>query len=247
MKLYIDLCFHYVEERLPNFYQILKSIQELKTEKTELIVTSNINFDSSLPIDVVKLEDPYRLVWEHKRYMVDFLKTDFTHQAHIEANVLVTQQTFDYWFRTRELFKRNNLNFIPAIHRVEKNNAGMWMTLDTTEPVVGRPIIEVEGKRFISLLRPHQGMHIMDRELVEEHERSRYFHYSLPAGYGGYVEASAVGNMFENVPAGFEHRMMTPLENFPETWVHHLTNNYTNNLNSIHGKIPVESLLNGYN
>jgi hypothetical protein len=239
MKLWVNLCFYYVQERLDNFLKIYNTLAKIPNIK--IIINSNRNFDNSLPIEISELPDPYRLTWEHKKSMRPFLESDYTHFAYIEGNILVTKQVFDCWNKSRKLFKKNNLNFIPATHRTECDAQGNVYSLDCTRIVRDRPIIEIEGKKFISLVEPYQGMFIMDRELVEEHIHSDYFNVG-EKGWWGIRESANLGNMFINIPSGYEHRAMLPLDDFSECLTPHLTNNYVGNSSTGHSKIKLENL-----
>jgi len=238
MKLWVNVCFYHVENRLQDFYEVIKNLSDISD--INLIINSNINFDTNLPIHVSNLDNPKLHVWEHKKYMPMFLESDYTHFAYLEGNIQVKKETFEYWLKTRELFKRNNLNFLPAIHRVQESN-GEFYTLDCLRKQINQPTITVEDKKFISLSEPYQGMFIMDKELVEEHMKSEYFTVGLKKSFG-IRESANLGNMFINVPQGFSHRYMTPLDNFQETLVKHFGTNYHADKSSPHGKIKIKDL-----
>lgn len=235
------VAFHYVEERLENFRKCLKLLSDIPN--INIVINSNVYFDNSLPIIVSKLEDPYHLTWEHKQYMPLFLDTDYTHFAYIEGNLEVTKKTFEYWLKTRELFKDNNLNFIPAVHRIQVHNDQVY-SLDCTHHVRHRPVVEVEGQKFISLAEPYQGMFIMDKEMVREHMTTDYYKRGHK-GWWGIRESANLGNMYVNVPNGYEHRALVPLNNFSDCWVRHYGTDYHNNPGSPHAKIKIEELFNG--
>jgi hypothetical protein len=238
MKLWVNVCFYYVEERLEQFREVIKTLSEIPNLK--LIINSNVNFDSSLPIHVVDLEHPYWHTWEHKKCMPKFLESDYTHFAYLEGNIQIERKTFVYWNQTRSLFLKNNLNFIPAVHRVQVNE-GQVYSLDCTHYQRHRPIITVEDQKFISLSEPYQGMFIMDKELVKEHIESDYFAFGQKGSWG-IRESANLGNMFVNIPVGFGHRCMLPLNNFSDTWVTHFGTDYHGDKNSPHAKIKIQDL-----
>ena len=238
MKLWVNLCFYYVEDRLPNFRRTIKNLATIPNIK--IIIDSNINFDDTLDIRVKELSDPYNYTWEHKNYMAEFLDSDYTHFAYIEGNLDVTKKTFDYWNHARHLFLKHHLNFIPAIHRIQKDKEGNIYSLDCTHHQRHRPLVEVEGEKFTFLSEPYQGMFIMDRELVEEHIHSQYFSFGQKQSYG-IRESANLGNMYVNVPEGYPHRAALPL-NMEPCMVEHFGTDYHNNPSSPHAKIRIESL-----
>ena len=237
----MNVAFHYVPKRLEGFYKNISALKEMPDAK--IVINSNTNFDAKLPIHVSNLDDPYHLTWEHKKWMQEFLDSDYTHYAYLEGNILVQRKTFYYWNKTRELFKRNNFNFIPATHRVQIKD-GQVYSLDCTHHQRHRPTIEVEGRKFISLAEPYQGMFIMDKEMVEEHIESDYFKLGQK-GWWGIRESANLGNLFVNVPSGYQHRGMIPLNNFSDSWIEHFGTDYHGDINSPHAKIKIEELFNG--
>lgn len=239
MKLLCVIAFHYVENRLENFYKTYNKLS--KIPNISIIVDSNVKFDTNIHINSYELENPYFLTWQHKNYMPAFHKTDFTHFAYIEGNLDVSESIFNYWNKTNELFKRNKLNFIPAIHRVQLDENGVMYSLDSTHKPRNRSIIEVEGKKFISPSEPYQGMFIMDRNMVEEHIHSKYFEAGQK-GWFGMRESANLGNIYVNTPVGYEHRSMLPLNNLLECCVVHYGTDYRNDPISPHAKIKVSEL-----
>lgn len=239
MKLWVNVCFYYVGNRLDNFKRTIENI--LKIPNVHLVIDSNVNFDPSLNIRVTQLDDPFHHTWEHKKSMVEFLESDYTHFAYIEGNLEVDKRIFNYWCKTRELFKRNHLNFIPATHRIQKDNNGVVYTLDCTHKVHHPVIVEVEGQKFVSLTEPYQGMFIMDRELVKEHIESDYFKLG-EKGWWGIRESANLGNMYVNIPSGYNHRCLVPMDNFSECWTLHFGTDYHNDKYSPHAKVKIEDL-----
>lgn len=239
MKIWVNVCFHYVESRLPKFLELIKNLQEIPNIK--IIINTNQIFDCDLPLNLAVLSDPYHLTWEHKKYMPEFLNSDYDYFVYVEGNMLLSKVQIDYWIQTNSLFRRNNLNFIPAFHRVQVDkDANVW-SLDPTRKVPRVPTLESEGQQFISLPEPYQGMFMMDKPMVYEHLNSDYSKLGQK-GYWGIRESANLGNMFVNVPTGYPHRAMIPLNRFPDTWIPHFGTDYHNDPKSPHAKILVTEL-----
>ena len=227
MKLWFTTCHKDVPHRREIFYKLINSVKSFNVESLKIIINSDVNFDDNLPIEIFEHEDPWRLVWAHKQYMRKFLESNATHFIHTESNVLLKQSHLDYWLRTRDIFKRAGTNFLPALHRIEYNDKGSAFSLDSgADPGWGRPVIQIEDQLFISCQAPYQGLFIMDRGDVEEHVNSPFVNFMQYVV--GIRESANLGCLFINVPYGFQHRMMTPLDpdHFKETWIHHTPNNY---------------------
>jgi hypothetical protein len=249
MKLFVTITFHYNESKLPYLKKVVNSINQIESEHTKIIICTNQKFDiDGAELDVIeRLYHPFFLAWCHKRHMIHFLDTDYTHFMYLEDDILVTPETMKYWLRNRDLFKRNNLPFMPAVVRIEYDSKGQAFSLDSiqSDSIDKRPIVTVEGQKFISLSSPYQAMFIMDRELVEEHIRSKSFMYATATPFNGawlIQDLAAQGNMYENIPLGFEHRYLVPIDNFSECWVHHTTDTYVNISQSSHSKLPANMI-----
>lgn len=238
MKLWVSLCFYYVENRLENFKRTINNLSNIPNIK--ITVDSNVNFDSNLDIRVTQLADPYHYTWEHKKYMPEFLNSDYSHFAYVEGNIDVTKKTFDYWIKTREMFLKNNHNLIPAVHRIQKDKEGNIYSLDCTHKQHGCRI-KVDDQEFIFLSEPYQGMFIMDKEMVKEHIDSGYYSLGHKHTYG-IRESANLGNIYVNVPPNLPHRAALPLNIPDECMVEHFGTDYHGDVNSPHAKIKIEDL-----
>lgn len=247
VKLWFSTCHKDVPHRRESFYRLINSVKSFNVDQFKMVINSDVNFDDNLPIEIYEHEDPWRLVWAHKPYMKQFLESDYTHFIHTESNVLLKQSHFDYWLKTRDLFKRNGLNFLPALHRIQYNDRGSAFSLDNEHgPGWNRPVIKVEDQLFISIQSPYQGLFIMDRDDVEEHVNSTFFDFDkYDIRYRiGIRETANLGCLFINTPHGLDHRMMTPINNFEETWIHHMANNYAHCAKQVND--PIENFLDPY-
>jgi hypothetical protein len=239
MKLWVSLCFYYVENRLENFKRTINNLSNIPNIK--ITVDSNVNFDSNLDIRVTQLADPYHYTWEHKKYMPEFLNSDYTHFAYLEGNIGVTKKTFDYWIKTREMFLENNRNFIPAVHRIQKDKEGNIYSLDCTHKQTHSRKVILEGQEFVFLSEPYQGMFIMDKEMVKEHIDSGYYSLGHKHTYG-IRESANLGNIYVNVPPNLPHRAALPLNIPDDCMVEHFGTDYHGDVNSPHAKIKIEDL-----
>ena len=231
---------HYWETQEPEHYKLsnlnlaIDHIFALKTNKTKMIVNTNNPFESRADINVIEeTKFQYNLLWEHKKQITEFLDSDYTHFIHIEDDIEITQTTMDYWLNTKKMFEDNNLTFIPGVHRIEINDKGEEFSLDVLHTVNKNSCtkVSVADKTFVSLSQPYQGMIIFDRKLAEEHVASKYFNRGNYDGYGT-PESSNLGNTYVNVPSGYSHRILTPIDNFNECWVNHNLKKYINLPNS---------------
>lgn len=271
MKIFCVIAFHYERSRLSKFYEMY---EKLISDNIKIVINSNCNFDNNLPIEVSEnLDNPFYLTWEHKKYLNSFLESDYDLFSYLEGNILVEKKIFDYWFEYRQLFKKNNLNFIPATHRVrigDHDNEiysldvihkpiktrivneidNEYYTNDLWEhgrALKERPIFIIDGKKFISIGEPYQGMFIMDKEMVEEHLNSVYSKSNVNMiPKMGVRESANLGNIFVNIPKNLEHRSVLPIDmkEFERTWMIHFGTNYHTIPDNPHAKIKSKDLFN---
>lgn len=249
--------------RLEYILRNLASIAEIKTDYTRVIIISNpisnlerkiltdhfsqFSFDIELRSAVQNLDHNYFLAWEHKSILKDFTNSDFTHFVYLENDLELKQKHLDYWIETSDLFKRNNLKFIPAFHRYEYDQQGNMVSLDCTDSVHinQRPKVTVEGKRFISLRQPYHAMYVMDKEAAEIHLNSKSSKFNTANTTYAISERAALGNMYEQTPYGFDHSCLFPLDDVNRCLIHHMPNKFVNIINDTFGKLPINDVVLG--
>jgi hypothetical protein len=241
MKLWVNIAFHYKPERLQYLNKVIDSIVQIPTEETRIIVNSNESFEiqGASVHQVLGMSNNWDLTWIHKQYLKDFLSSGFTHFVYTEDDHVLTTQLMDYWVKHRELFREKG--FLPGMHRVEYNNNKVY-SVDCTQKQLYREIV-INGESFASLEQPYQGLMVMDRELVEEHIKSKSYTYNTSSYRFGYAETANSEYIYDNVPQGFLHRLLVPIDRFSDCWIHHCANNYCTKSGTMHGKLPVENVL----
>jgi hypothetical protein len=203
------------------------------------------------------------LTWAHKNFMSSkFQSGIYSHYLYLEDDMRFSTENLLYWLRDRRLFI--NTPFFPSFLRIEWSTAnGHWTLVDFVEgdrfPLQSLPRIDSgDGRVFVSLPRPYQGMFFYDTELMAEHLQDerylleqalpdwklRILHSDWPLGL---TEAANAGISLTSVPTGFFSRNLTPVYAYtmqidPACLVHHLPDKYTN-ASGVIGKISVHMLL----
>jgi len=263
MKLYTVIAFHYVEKRLQYLERTLSWLIDINTDHTKIVIQTNDVTDSQhkklkmllsnqpknveIEIDTVRdLKDPFMLTWAHKCRMLDFKESTYTHFAYLEDDMVLTQDLVNYWVKTRAVFQKRDRNLIPGFFRVEYKE-GRAYSVDIKTPYRVNDLTKLTlDRNYVSLPHPYQGCFLMDRELVEEHISSPSFNPEtcrrIPNTANDTRERANFGNTYENIPEGFKHRMMVPLDIFVECWIHHCADTYVNMSDTLHGKLPAERI-----
>jgi hypothetical protein len=264
-KLAIAVTFHYVEDRIKYLEKIAAQFHLLANEIFVHIFTNEKDADKTLKImDAVKqdrklaveihtptyLGHPYLLTWSHLYTFRECFNTDksITHFMYLEDDILITEKNIEYWLKSREELKSSNV--IPSFLRYEKKRDAeiLYSTDVITRSVFDKlpRIKETESYYYVNLPYPYQGMYLLDRELMHEHLTGPS---SIPERTPWDIrEKAAAGLTFIKIPKGcvsrnfigydFENKCIDP-----NSLIHHLPNNYVDNLGTPLGKIKVNELI----
>ena len=268
-KLAICVTFFYREEKINILKKVCKEFNNL-AHNIDVTIVTNENSENKINNlkknigEVLKnftvhtaqdLQHPKFLPWSHLVIMrKKIADTSFTHFLYLEDDIRVTKKNLIYLINARNSLR--NYNLIPAFVRTEINFK------DKEEYVVDSPkknnlkkmpkvISKITNLAFVNLLFPHQPIYFYDKELMNE-----YFNnapsdpdFAIPSAkdhYQGIVERLDLMLIYYNVPQGFLHRSVVPvnlkdkaIKNY--CLVEHLSNKYTNQ-DSNFGVIKVKEL-----
>lgn len=251
--------------RFPYIKQFLESVSKISAEDKKLYFHCNDAstdfiqrfFDYMKPIGI-KLElipeqnlpyGPASLTWKHKKFLKDFVNSDFDYFVYCNSDLLFRQENLDYWIENHQFLKEQVTNFIPSFLRYEITQRGVPVSVDCTQQIdcKTRPVIELNGRRFVSHAQPYQGVFILDKEGAQAHLTSTYLScddYSNKQPHPlqwGITEAASAALLVENVPAGFEHRGVLALDDLDRCLIHHAPNKYIHE--PFFATIPIDNLI----
>jgi hypothetical protein len=261
-KLVIGVTFHFDGKRLgflqrtaKNFAQLSQSTKVFVVTNTESpeeqkLIKEAVGTDTELVVPT-HLGHPYLLTWGHFDRFRELFQADtsLSHFLYLEDDIEIKLDNLNYWLRAREELRSTGL--IPSFLRyeVKEGEAEMRSTDVTSQFELKKlPKVQLKGREYcyINFPEPYQGMYFLDRELAQEH----LFGESSSPDFGrwGIREKAAQGLTFAQVPkncfsrnfVGF-HRGTNSID--PRALIHHLPNNYANNPESKHGKIPIRELV----
>ena len=206
------------------------------------------------------LGHPYLLPWSHLNVFRKQIKDSiFTHFLYLEDDIKIEKKNITYWIETRKILK--TYGFYPSFFRIEQNEIDKnWYSTDVIKPmsIYDCPQLNIDNTHsYINIVYPYQGMYFLDRELMEEHleglsSNPDYEHISNKSIFNipqpRIREKASLALTYVNIPFGFRSRNLLPYDNFtlqidPKCMIHHLPNNYTNDPNSIIGKIKINNVL----
>lgn len=187
-------------------------------------------------------EKPMFLPWEHKKYLPDFLESDFTHFIYLDGDETIPFCVLEYWVETREFLNKHGYDkFIPGTFRIERYKGVDYASDLTYRTNIDKlPIIKISNRSFFVPQEPFQSISIMDKELAREHLNSPCYLPCMdqsPHKFG-FIETCISAYILDNLPEGFSHRVLYPIDDYEKCWVYHLPANYAANPSSEHGKIP---------
>ena len=251
-------------ELINNNTSITIVVNDLGFSKKDLI-KKKILEKSSLEIEFFcpqNLLDPRLLPFSHYEVVKKKIKDNgFSHFLYLEDDILINENNIKYWMVAREALKTYNL--IPSFLRIEinsKTNSEYLVDVTKKNHFFLQPKIFNKNKdfAFINLISFYSGMYFYDRELMLEHLNG--VSNSLDFGHGSYnekwiipdmqelglLERASAGLAFKDVPKGFLHRNVVPvdvkkrlLESY--CFINHLSNKYIN-IDTDFGNIKVDKI-----
>ena len=255
-KLAICVTFFYREEKINILKKVCKEFNNFAHEIDVTIVTNEQNEEKITNLrknisEVLKnfnihlaqdLQHPKFLPWSHLVVMrKKIADSSFTHFMYLEDDIRVTKENIIYWINARNALKIYNL--FPSFVRTEVKfeNKEIYI-VDSTKKNNFKKMPKVFSKisniAFVNLLFPHQPIYFYDKELMSE-----YFSgpasdpdFAIPSArnyYQGIVERLDYMLTYHNVPEGFFHRAVAPVDLKNKIikkycLVEHLSNKYAN-------------------
>lgn len=264
-KLAIAVTFHYQEPRIKYLEKISAEFGSLADEVLVYILTNTadegkisniwrcVKQGPKLSVEIhtpTYLGHPKLLTWSHFFIFRRIFNADptITHFMYVEDDILVTRQNIEYWMKARQELKDKKV--IPSFLRYEdKDNSSRKYSTDCTKKYnfIFLPKFKISDKYYyLNLREPYQGMYLLDRELMMEHLNGPS---SIPEYTPwGISEKAAAGLTFMNIPYGCYSRNFIGYDIHekridPNSLIHHLPNNYAENLSSPHGKVRIDQLI----
>jgi hypothetical protein len=264
-KLAIAVTFHYVEDRIKYLEKIATQFPLLADEVLVHVFTNENDMDKSINImNAVKqgrtlaveihtptyLGHPYLLTWCHLYTFRELFNSDesITHFMYVEDDIFITPKNIEYWLRGLVNLKKEGL--IPSFLRYEKMDYSteLYSTDAFTRSIFHElPRMEIsENYCYLNLPEPYQGMYLLDRELMYEHLNGPS---SIPEKTPWHIrEKAAAGLTFTNVRQGCYSRNFIGYDFAnktidPNSFIHHLPNNYATNPGTPLGKIKINELI----
>lgn len=241
IKLWINIAFFYNANKIQFLKNVIENILKLNVLEHKLVINSNVKFSNTLDIQICNPLNPMDIVYEHKKNMLDFLSSDFTHFLFLEDDMIFNQDNLDYWISYRDKLKTFKL--LPGFHRYEIKYNELF-SVDLTKIKFKK--LNLNNETYILFPdEPYQGIFLMDKELVKEHFDTGFYKIKNIKGFG-HLESANSSYVYCNVPDNLENRMVLPIKNFEKTLIHHSDNKYSNLQNSIFGKIKINDLKNNF-
>jgi hypothetical protein len=264
-KLAIAVTFHYVESRIQylekiasQFFLLADSViihifTNTEDGNQKSLIDNVVNKGRKLDINIhtpTYLGHPYLLTWSHFYIFRQLFDKDesITHFMYLEDDIYVTPKNIEYWLRSREELKCSKV--IPSFLRYEKKNGSEdCYATDVKTRLSFEKLPRIKSSEtycYLNLPHPYQGMYLLDRELMIEHLNGPS---SIPENTPWNIrEKAAAGLTFVNVPKGcisrnfigydFQNKCIDP-----NSLIHHLPNNYANDLNTQLATIKVNELI----
>lgn len=264
MHICASITFHFSEDRISFLNETVRRVLSLNDRITLAIFTNIIDHECLSKIKALQsgqkhievitpslLGHPYLLTWSHLDWFRNKFNTDntITHFLYLEDDIAISKENIEYWLEGRSLLAHTN--FYPSFLRYEYKADSLTKRYSSDVTKVNcfffLPKTSIsENYTFVNVSEPYQGLYFLDRILAEEH----FFGPSSNPDFGDWFirEKAAQALTFKSVPKGFTSRNLigvrTDLKQMdPRCLVHHMPNNYADNVLSTFGKINIEDVI----
>lgn len=239
-------------------------VNDLGFSKKDFI-EKEINSICSLKIEFFNpkdLLDPRLLPLSHFEIVKKkFNQKEYSHFLYLEDDILIKELNIKYWVIARASLKKYNL--IPSFVRTEINEKDKERyVVDTIKKnsflLQSKILNKNKSFAFLNLVNFYCGSYFYDRELMSEHLNGPSC--SLDFGHGSYNQKYIIPDMqelgllerasavlaFKDVPKGFLHRNMVPVNVITKQLeeyclIEHLSNKFANTKSDF-GKIKVKDV-----
>ena len=263
----LNVCvtFHFNPDRLEFLRNSISNVRELADVVTLTIVTNVSNSESIRLIEELIPRDlnsanivspellghAFFLTWIHLEVFRKIINASLPGDYFLykEDDITFTSENVQYWNEgTRDL---EGTIFYPSFVRYEQANseAGKFLTDITKKSYLWRlPKININrGKSYVNFFENYQGLYLLDRKSMELHLNSKSSHPDN--GDWGIREKATRGLSLHGVPKKFFSRNLVGVNLKSKqidfrALIRHLPNNYLEQPNSPHAKIPVDKCFN---
>ncbi len=256
INLLVHITFYYHVDREKYLLKVLENFNDYQLnqihividtnirEKTEKILEKNTNTNNhTIEIHAHEnLDHPYNLTWSHREDMLKQIE-NYDIFLYLEDDILIPWENFQYWLEENQAIVE--YGYLRGFLRVENSEDNTLYSVDFTEITIDPEIIEIAGKNYFQPQYPYHACWLYDRQQMRQF-------INLPAWQDGNyqlwgIRERAAAGMIWSAVDGKNHRIVLPLLSNstiePRALNYHLSNNYYNNLDSPHGKIPLNQLL----
>ena len=248
MKITYHINFYYNENRIHYLFKIINECSKYRYN-TDIFIHTNIDFQITNLIKydngIVKLivhdiskMNPYKLTWMCRETMKKQIN-DYKIFIYSEDDILIYKETLDYWLDYKNFCFKNNYNL--GFLRIEMNEKNTCCT-DITKSFNNNNIIHIDNKEFIlNKKNPYCAFWIYDKHIMNKFIKSNYYDINNIKGYE-IRESSAIG--LHGKYTDFFKGTIIPLDKINNCYVHHMQNNYINNINTKYGKLNIKKIYN---
>jgi hypothetical protein len=241
-KLFVCICFHFVEER---FIYLNKIIENFLSYNFEVYI--NIDCNDRKIFNFIKetqnlnitihenLKNPYSLASMHRKIMLDNIDY-YDYFIYIEDDIFLPEDNFIEYLNNFEILFP--LEKVPSFIRIENYENNLYVT-DINEKQINRPILEIGNKRFVNVSLPYHAFWILPQKELKESIKNNPKAFNCVGSCNRELMASYVIWGLNKTPY-----VLLDNENFNElSYSYHLPNNYSSDPNNVFGKFKLNSFV----
>lgn len=259
-KLLVCVCFHYSNDKFPHLCDVVDNFLSNYPESDIIIDTNSLisereiskKFGLSHRLRVFvhgSLDHPFHLAWMHRRHFRRNL-AEYDVFMYVEDDIFVPRENYLNYL---EVFAILWPKFIPSFVRTEEKDGVLYCADAFVTTKIGRyDVIEIGGRKFVTLDNPYHAFWIMTRDALREsmngdfervYEGDKWIReiaasYGLMPGIRPCVKWGSYDVQKRGLVEVDRKMMVSPL-----CMVRHTTNKYINDKAFNFGKIRMDRLI----
>jgi hypothetical protein len=241
-KLLVCICFHFDENRINFLLNIIQNFLSYNFD-TSIYIDCNDKkiFDfiknvEKLNIKIYEnLHHPHSLASMHRKTILENIE-HYDYFIYTEDDMLLPENNFIEYLNNFKLLYP--LDKVPSFIRLEKYENNFYVT-DITEEQIDRPIFKIENKNFVNLSTPYHAFWILPQKELKESIQNNFQEFNHIGDCNREMMASYVMWGLNKTPY-----VLLEGEYFSKlSYSYHLPNNYSSNINTVFGKLKVDSFV----
>jgi hypothetical protein len=191
-----------------------------------------LNSDKLLVVCHKNLPHPFHLTWKHRIHMAELIE-EYDYFMYLEHDMLVPYENLIEYTKNFEILYPQG--FVPSFIRIEEYNNKKYV-VDLLEPQIDLFSVKIDENIFANLKQPYHAFWIMPKKELQESISNTF--YDINAINRELAASFPMWQLNKKPVVLLDGNKISS-----KCYSYHTSNNYSEDLNSPHGKIELENLI----